>query len=135
MSKRKIAFDPTKNQNPQMSSVYFDVEEIPASLGTHASETPLLTRADVTPHVQIHSRPHSLQLGVLLDPPQTAENSNGKRWWYQDYTTIDWMHDIVKDKQRLRILKTSSGIIGQIHRKIDAIQGWIVLTIVGKYLI
>ncbi|KAJ3253282.1 hypothetical protein HK103_000776 [Boothiomyces macroporosus] len=56
---------------------------------------------------------------------------HGLRWKYDDYTTIDWIHDTIKDRIRQRKLKSLSGWKNKPQKLFDAAQAWLVLTIVG----
>ncbi|KAJ3346374.1 hypothetical protein HDU91_007053, partial [Kappamyces sp. JEL0680] len=82
------------------------------------SWSPLATTEEV-----VSSRPMSLA-------PQLAQLDSGEhglRWRYDDYTTIDWIHDTIKEKVRLRSIKKGS-LVGKYW---DASQAWVVLSIVG----
>lgn len=73
-------------------------------------------------------RPLSVWTSKRFDYDSLEINSSiGRRSWYHDYTTIDWLHDIIKDKIRLGTLSQA----GFLDKKFDAAQAWIVLTIVG----
>ncbi|KAJ3269167.1 hypothetical protein HDV01_001713 [Terramyces sp. JEL0728] len=56
---------------------------------------------------------------------------HGLRWKYDDYTTIDWIHDTIKDRIRQRNLKSLLGWKNKPLQLYDAAQAWLVLTIVG----
>lgn len=61
-----------------------------------------------------------------------GEGGNGVRDWYSTYTTIDWMHDAVKDSVRLRRLRRRRGsVAGFVKNLLDALEGWIIVTMVG----
>ncbi|KAI8805553.1 clc channel, partial [Cladochytrium replicatum] len=55
----------------------------------------------------------------------------GMRVWYDDYTTIDWIHDFIKEKIRLRSLRNIGGIKGWFMVNYDAAQAWIVVFLIG----
>ncbi|UKZ81282.1 hypothetical protein TrVFT333_009054 [Trichoderma virens FT-333] len=57
----------------------------------------------------------------------------GRRVGYDDLTAIDWIFEYTKERQRLRVLSSSSGggIIGYIRHLLDASQVWIVLLLTG----
>lgn len=65
---------------------------------------------------------------VLYDD---IENEHGMRWRYDDYTTIDWIHDTIKDRKRVRIIKSLAGFQGKFIKYWDASQAWIILVMVG----
>ncbi|KAJ3130097.1 hypothetical protein HK098_006156 [Nowakowskiella sp. JEL0407] len=70
----------------------------------------------------------------LYDVPlesQMEKESVGMRVWYDDYTTIDWAHDHIKDKLRMRALRSIGGVKGWILKNYNASQAWILIFLVG----
>ncbi|CAG8449251.1 8998_t:CDS:10 [Scutellospora calospora] len=55
----------------------------------------------------------------------------GRRVAYDDFTTIDWIHDFAKERARQRKLRQQKGIGGRLKLIFDAMEGWIVVLIVG----
>lgn len=57
----------------------------------------------------------------------------GRRVAYEDLTAIDWIFEYTKERQRLRVLSSSSGrgIVSYIRHLLDASQVWIVLLLTG----
>ncbi|KAF9427615.1 hypothetical protein BGZ94_004554 [Podila epigama] len=55
----------------------------------------------------------------------------GMRVAYDDFTTIDWIHDFAQERQRQRKLRHQPGLSGQIAVMYDWIQGWVVVLAVG----
>ncbi|GJJ71365.1 chloride channel 3/4/5 [Entomortierella parvispora] len=55
----------------------------------------------------------------------------GMRVAYDDFTTIDWIHDFAEERQRTRRLHRQPGVAGQIAVMYDWIQGWVVVLAVG----
>ncbi|KAH6604276.1 chloride channel 3 [Trichoderma cornu-damae] len=57
----------------------------------------------------------------------------GRRVAYEDLTAIDWIFEYTKERQRLRVLSSSSGggIVGYVRHLLDASQVWIVLLLTG----
>ncbi|KAL6877940.1 chloride channel [Trichoderma longibrachiatum] len=57
----------------------------------------------------------------------------GRRVGYEDLTAIDWIFEYTKERQRLRVLASSSGggIVGYVRHLLDASQVWIVLLLTG----
>ncbi|TPX34208.1 hypothetical protein SmJEL517_g03121 [Synchytrium microbalum] len=60
-----------------------------------------------------------------------ALESTGMRIWYSDYSTIDWMHDLVKEHVRLRQLRSMKGLRGFLAGIWDASQAWILVLLIG----
>jgi hypothetical protein len=54
---------------------------------------------------------------------------------YQNFSTIDWIHDYVKERVRIRSLRSVEGIRGRIMCALDSVQAWILILIIGVYVI
>lgn len=48
-----------------------------------------------------------------------------------DYRTIDWVHDSVKDQFRKKKLRSMTGLRGIIVNALDALEGWVLVGIIG----
>jgi chloride channel 3/4/5 len=78
---------------------------------------------------------------VTLSPcsPATCPNPSGacrplrsgERLPYNNCTTIDWLHDLVKDSVRPSALRTAHGLGGRLYAYWDAAEGWIAATLIG----
>lgn len=56
----------------------------------------------------------------------------GRRVGYDDLTAIDWIFEYTKERQRLRVLSsTSNGLLGYAALLLDASQAWIILLLTG----
>ncbi|KAI9504993.1 hypothetical protein GGI25_001781 [Coemansia spiralis] len=56
----------------------------------------------------------------------------GIRAWYSSYTTIDWLHDDIREQARLRALRAIGGTKGWwLNHVWDPIQGWMLVVLVG----
>ncbi|GAA5823615.1 hypothetical protein JCM3770_000699 [Rhodotorula araucariae] len=65
-----------------------------------------------------------------------GDGGNGVRGWYDNYHTIDWIHDAIKHSlrmRRLRQLKRTHGLRGQFVNLADASLGWILVSVVGFF--
>ncbi|KAF9379600.1 hypothetical protein CPB97_008878 [Podila verticillata] len=60
-----------------------------------------------------------------------VKENNGIRIWYHNYTTIDWIHDFVKERVRLRHLRSMGGIRGMIRNRTDSLKGWVLVLLTG----
>ncbi|KAF1984653.1 chloride channel-like protein 3 [Aulographum hederae CBS 113979] len=69
--------------------------------------------------------------GVTKDEAAMAGSTVGERLKYNDYTTIDWLHDLVKDSYRFRHVHSRKGIRNAIKAAFDSCSGWIAVTIMG----
>lgn len=61
-----------------------------------------------------------------------AATSVGERLPYNDYTTIDWLHDLVKDSYRYRYVHSRKGLRHAILAAFDSCSGWIAVVIIGS---
>jgi chloride channel 3/4/5 len=56
----------------------------------------------------------------------------GRRVGYEDLTTIDWIYEYTKERQRLRILYSNTpGLMGYARQLLDASHVWLVLVVTG----
>ncbi|CAG8515775.1 4880_t:CDS:2 [Dentiscutata heterogama] len=60
-----------------------------------------------------------------------VREGGGIRVWYDDYTTIDWIHDYVKERIRVRKIYSVKGFRGHILRLCDSSEGWILVFLIG----
>ncbi|KAK9235174.1 chloride channel [Lipomyces kononenkoae] len=60
-------------------------------------------------------------------PPEVS-----KRLWYDDFTTIDWVHEFIKESFRVKRLRDLQGLRGRLVRARDASQGWILICVIGS---
>ncbi|KAG0261200.1 hypothetical protein DFQ27_003109 [Actinomortierella ambigua] len=56
-----------------------------------------------------------------------VRENNGIRVWYHNYTTIDWIHDFVKERVRLRQIRAYPGCRGRIINWADSLKGWVLV--------
>lgn len=62
---------------------------------------------------------------------EVAIKTNGIRVWYSSFTSIDWLHDAIKDSARLGALRKRRSRRARIRRQIDRSIGWVAVTIIG----
>ncbi|KAL8924072.1 MAG: hypothetical protein Q9208_004209 [Pyrenodesmia sp. 3 TL-2023] len=60
-----------------------------------------------------------------------SATSIGERLPYNDYTTIDWLHDLVKDSYRSQSIQALGGIRGFLTSLFESGQGWIAAALIG----
>ncbi|KAI0358560.1 hypothetical protein OH77DRAFT_1494220 [Trametes cingulata] len=63
--------------------------------------------------------------------PEGAVKTNGIRVWYSSFTSIDWLHDAIKDSARQARLRRHKSKRGRIRRQLDRSIGWLTVTIIG----
>ncbi|EJD03208.1 clc channel [Fomitiporia mediterranea MF3/22] len=56
---------------------------------------------------------------------------NGIRVWYSSFTSVDWLHDAIKESSRLFRLRSRKSLRGRLRSGIDTSIDWIVVTIIG----
>lgn len=69
-----------------------------------------------------------------VQEPRDAEmdvKTNGIRVWYSSFTSIDWLHDAIKDSARQARLRRRKTPRGKLRRQVDRSIGWVIVTIVG----
>ncbi|KAF2465250.1 chloride channel-like protein 3 [Lindgomyces ingoldianus] len=62
---------------------------------------------------------------------ELGHTSIGERLSYNDYSTIDWLHCLVKDSYRFRALHLRHGTRASINQHVDACSGWIAVSLIG----
>ncbi|KAI9019798.1 chloride channel [Hyaloraphidium curvatum] len=60
-----------------------------------------------------------------------SQESTGRRVAYENFTTIDWIHDFAKERVRIRKLRSRDGLGAALVRLWDGAQAWIVVCLVG----
>jgi len=66
---------------------------------------------------------------VLDEVPDTK--LNGIRVWYSSFTSVDWMHDSIKESARLWRLRSRKSFRRSVRSALDRTIDWITVTIVG----
>ncbi|CCG83289.1 putative Voltage-gated chloride channel [Taphrina deformans PYCC 5710] len=74
---------------------------------------------------------------VSVEQGQISEDElkDGERLMYADYTTIDWLRDLVKDSARARLIRLNSkySLRYKILHHWDACSGWIAAGLIGIF--
>ncbi|EGG13118.1 uncharacterized protein MELLADRAFT_46362 [Melampsora larici-populina 98AG31] len=60
-----------------------------------------------------------------------GQSGNGMRVWYDTYTSVDWLHEHVKQSIRRKKLNQLVGFRGRLRRTWDKSQGWVLVTMIG----
>ncbi|KAI9252200.1 chloride channel [Helicostylum pulchrum] len=60
-----------------------------------------------------------------------VKENTGIRVWSESYSSIDWIHDRIKEGVRRRKFRDIPGIRGQIMKASDASQAWILVILIG----
>lgn len=78
-----------------------------------------------------HRRRPSQMSGYGFGSIRHDQNKVPERTFYDDFTTIDWTRDAIKDSARRKALESLPGARGKLIRWGDNIQGWIITTIIA----
>ncbi|KAI0335116.1 hypothetical protein GY45DRAFT_1241346 [Cubamyces sp. BRFM 1775] len=70
-------------------------------------------------------------VGQEVLEPEGAVKTNGIRVWYSSFTSIDWLHDAIKDSARQARLRRHKSKRGRMRRQLDRSIGWLTVTIIG----
>ncbi|EMD37662.1 hypothetical protein CERSUDRAFT_114309 [Gelatoporia subvermispora B] len=65
--------------------------------------------------------------------PETQVKANGIRVWYSSFTSIDWLHDAIKDSVRQARLRRGRSTRARLRRQLDRSVGWVIVSIVGFF--
>lgn len=65
------------------------------------------------------------------ETPDADAKVNGIRVWYSSFTSIDWLHDTIKDSARFAHLRRRKSVRSRLRLIFDKSLGWIIVTIVG----
>ncbi|KAF5354712.1 hypothetical protein D9756_005341 [Leucocoprinus leucothites] len=78
-------------------------------------------------------RPISAYDAPLKDSTEQGTDArvNGIRVWYSSFTSIDWLHDAIKDSARFARLRRRPSLRSRIRLLIDRGLGWFIVTVVG----
>ncbi|KAG1816060.1 chloride channel [Suillus subaureus] len=57
--------------------------------------------------------------------------TNGFRVWYSSFSSIDWLHDAIKDSVRFARLRRGKSIRSRVRLVFDKSLGWIIVSVVG----
>lgn len=104
----------------------------------HPSQTTPLLHPHHNPHSDSHHHTYDGDVESILSShiskSERALHSTplGERLPYNDYATIDWLHDLVKDSIRSRTrAHHGSSIRGRLLKSWDAAQGWVAAFAIG----
>jgi len=62
---------------------------------------------------------------------ESVVRANGIRVWYSSFSSVDWLHDAIKDSMRMYRLRRQKSVRGRMRNVVDRFMGWIIVTIVG----
>ncbi|KAJ7251496.1 chloride channel [Mycena haematopus] len=68
---------------------------------------------------------------ILSDDTELDPRINGVRVWYSSFTSIDWLHDAIKDSVRFSRLRKRKTLRARARLVLDKSLGWLIVTAVG----
>jgi chloride channel 3/4/5 len=81
--------------------------------------------------ISTYDDPHVKGAAVADVNADADAKVNGIRVWYSSFTSIDWLHDTIKDSLRFSMLRKRKSLRGRLWLTFDKSLGWIIVTIVG----
>ncbi|TKA62100.1 hypothetical protein B0A49_11384 [Cryomyces minteri] len=82
--------------------------------------------------IQQHEEASSIvKSHVTVEEQAMSGSTVGERLAYNDYSTIDWLHDLVKDSYRMRFIHSRKGLRYSLYTVFDDCSGWIAVAIIG----
>jgi chloride channel 3/4/5 len=122
---RSVVIQQPKLKRSTLGSLLVKAKDITAALKSPAvSSYTLRTRARMPP-LELDS---SVSYGGEAHP---SPHGAPIRSFYDDFTTVDWVHETVVESSRRKYLRSLPGMRGKIIRLFDAVQGWLLITIVA----
>ncbi|SPN98390.1 related to CLC chloride channel protein [Cephalotrichum gorgonifer] len=108
------------------------------STGDMDEQTPLLTGGSMRSALNHTRHPSWGQrlIQALSDRQESTTESKGsvypdERVWYDQFTSTDWVHDIIADAHRVKELRSRRDFWGRVFSAFDATQGWILSALCG----
>lgn len=71
------------------------------------------------------------EAGFLQDSRFSDTKLNGIRVWYSSFSSVDWLHDAIKESSRLWRIRSRKSLRGKLISALDRSVDWITVTIVG----
>ncbi|KAJ7096255.1 clc channel [Mycena epipterygia] len=68
---------------------------------------------------------------IASDDTEIDARINGVRVWYSSFSSIDWLHDAIKDSVRFSRLRKRKSLRARVRLILDKSMGWFIVTIVG----
>lgn len=125
---------PLLHRRPPRPNVEFR-RTMSASFVSPAPPSPSSLRR--TLHWPLSQRPISAYDAPLANSNSTNQETdinvriNGFRVWYSSFSSIDWIHDSIKDSVRFSRLRCGKSLRSRVRLAFDKSLGWIIVTIVG----
>lgn len=119
-----IDSSPSRRSSPPIQPLYARPQTLREQAARNDTSQPLSSRSS-PPNSNVNESKAGGPLDWYVEGP-------GRRVGYDDLTAIDWIFEYTKERQRLRVLfSTTHGLMGYFRQLLDASHVWIVLIITG----
>ncbi|KAN0091183.1 Chloride channel [Tylopilus felleus] len=104
---------------------------------TPTTRSPTSVRATLSRRLSLSQRRISAYDAPLVRSKSSGSDDdinvriNGFRVWYSSFSSIDWLHDAIKDSVRFTRLRHRKSLRSKLRLMFDKSLGWIIVTIVG----
>lgn len=138
---------PSQIDLPSESTPLLLRPDLPSDYSSRFNSSPGTPRRTAGSRVRNHSRHPSSSFGLRLARTfSTAEGSIYERhgvhssnnpinyhdrFWYDQFTSTDWVHDIIADTHRSKELRSGKDWRSRVKASLDGAQGWILVAIIG----
>ena len=131
---------PSRHRPPNQNTLFHRLSDInlPGSRFFSASSPPSPVLVSPSYFRNANERPISaydaalgLQSDRLDKETEPDAKINGIRVWYSSFSSIDWLHDAIKDSVRFSRLRKRRSLRARVRLIIDKSIGWWIVTIVG----
>jgi chloride channel 3/4/5 len=81
--------------------------------------------------ISAYDAPLAQQPDQLDKEVEADAKTNGIRVWYSSFSSIDWLHDAIKDSVRFSRLRKRKSLRARLRLAFDKCIGWWIVTIIG----
>jgi len=127
---------PPRNRLPHDPSTHQHLTALRRTLSNPRSLAPPTLRARALSRltnerpISAYDLPLNTSKGEVTSDPDAQ--INGIRVWYSSFTSIDWLHDAIKDSVRFaRLRRRRRSFRARVRLLVDKSLGWLVVTVVG----
>ncbi|KAI8936396.1 hypothetical protein NX059_006806 [Plenodomus lindquistii] len=106
---------------------------MPSETEDNNENTPLLHQSRISQlqHTQDQEAQSIISSTLTKEEQHLSGSTIGERLPYNDYTTIDWLHDLVKDSYRFRAIQSRRGLRYTLITLFEASSGWLAVVLIG----
>lgn len=115
-------------QLPNLNFLHRTTSNPPTPRSPSAFRDLAFSRLSLQRPISSYDAPLRSKDGVETD---ADAKTNGIRVWYSSFSSIDWLHDAIKDSVRFSRLRRRKSLRARVRLAIDKSLGWFIVTIVG----